>query len=124
MFRRHHLGKRLWLGAIGLMTSRAQYCGIGKFWNHRSGVFGVPGKWAVTGFATEPGVLTFGFDFRLFRVTGLASLTAGEFNLSRANVVHSARPEVPVFAELRWDHHPTDCQERNDSQSQKYCDTD
>jgi hypothetical protein len=124
MFRRHHLGKRLWLGAIGLMTSRAQYCGIGKFWNYRRGVFGVARQWAMTGFATEAGMFTFGFDFSLLRMTCFAGLTAGEFDLSRANVVHSAGPEVSVFAELRWNHDPADCQECNDSQSQKYCDTD
>jgi hypothetical protein len=78
----------------------------------------------MTGFATDPGVLTFGFDFRLFGVTSFASLTAGELDGSRPNVVHSARPEGPVFAELRWNHQPADYQECSDSQRQKHCHTD
>jgi len=101
MFRGHHLWKAFWLGAIGLVTARAQDRRVGKFRNYGSRVLGVPRQGAMARFAPEPGVLAFGLDFGVIRVAGLAHFASGERDGPGTDVVHGRRPEMPVFTEVR-----------------------
>lgn len=73
----------------------------------------MPRQGTMAGFATYTGVLALALDLDDFGVASLARLAAGELDGAGSDLVHRARPEVPVLAELGRDHEPSHHQEGN-----------
>ena len=75
----------------------------------------MPRQGAVACFAADPRVLPFGLHFGLFGVARFTDLAPGEFNRPGTNVVHGARPEMPIFAKFRWNDRAANHQERDNA---------
>ena len=73
---------------------------------------------AMAGFTTDSRVLAFGLQLGLLGVAGFTDLASGKLDGPGTNVVHCARPEVAVLAEIGRNDRPADHQECNDPQDQ------
>jgi len=62
--------------------------------------------------ARDIGVLTFAFRLCLVSMARLAHLIPGELDGPGTDVVHRARPEVAILAEIAWHDGVPDQQER------------
>lgn len=56
VFRGGHLRERAGLGGVGLVTTGANYGGVGQGWLHGSGIVGVPGLRAVANLTVKSGM--------------------------------------------------------------------
>ncbi len=74
---------------------------------------------AVAGFATDAGMLAFGFHFSLIGVASFANLVSGELDRPGRHIVHRRRPEVSILSEIRGNDRSANQQEYGDPKGQQ-----